>query len=121
MVQRYGGARPGRRRAAVLVVGALAVVFLAWLGWTAWYHSTPPVRGGLVSFTIDSDRQVTATYDARVRNSSSQGSCLLRATATDHQTVGETTVPVTSDGRYRVSFRTERRATSVELVHCATK
>ena len=44
-------------------------------------------------------------------------SCLLRAIAEDHTTVGEVAFePV--DGRNEVSVRTERRATSVELVGC---
>ncbi|HNM97611.1 MAG TPA: DUF4307 domain-containing protein [Marmoricola sp.] len=117
---RYGGPKPWQRAVWIVLTTTLATVGIVWLIWTAWFHSTPGVEAGLISFTIDSDRQVTATYDTLVRDNST-GTCLLRASATDHAVVGEANVPVTTTGRESFSFRTERRATAVELVSCSTK
>ncbi len=120
MAQRYGTRSPRTRLLWVISVTALATCGLVWLAWAAWFHSTPEVRGGLISFSVESDRQVSATFDTKVSEGSS-GSCILNAIASDHVTVGEIAVPVDSSGRQTISFRTERRATAVELVGCGTK
>jgi hypothetical protein len=53
-----------------------------------------------------------------------RASCLLRAYAEDHSVVGERHVAVGPERRARVtltsSVRTEREATSVELIGCTT-
>ena len=116
LADRYGTPSPVRRR---LLVGALAVlvaVSLGWLAWTAWFHATPTVQSELVTWAVVDDHEVTASVNVELEGDA-RASCLLRAIAADHTTVGEVAFePV--DGRNDVSVRSERRATSVELVGC---
>ncbi|WP_169799258.1 DUF4307 domain-containing protein [Nocardioides jensenii] len=114
--ERYGTNRP-RQRALLLAVSAvLGVAFLVWLGWIVWFHSTPEVSSDLSTYkVVDAHKaevvvQVHLAEDVDAR-------CKVRALAADHVVVGEENfTPV--DGRNDVEIRTEREATSVELVGC---
>jgi hypothetical protein len=117
--ERYGAPAPWRRRALIAASVAVAAVFLGWLAWTIYDHSTPEVTSELETFSVDDDHTVTAvlvvTLDADVK-----ASCTLRAYAEDHTTVGELTfTPDPSKGRRQVqTIRTDRRATAVESQGC---
>ena len=121
--QRYGV--PSRRRRRLVVVGCVVVagVFLGWLGWTAFVHSTPDVESGLVSFVTVDEHTATAVISISRRDADVEATCLVRAFAEDHSVVGE--LSWTPDGaaqeRNEVTIRTERVATSVELVGCTTE
>lgn len=117
---RYGTPAPWRRRAILAGSILVSAVFLAWLGWTTWSHSTPAVDSELVSFTIDDEHSATAQVEVRLRSDDIVASCLLRAFAEDHSVVGELVFrPDPADGeRLEKIIRTERRATSVELLGC---
>ena len=117
---RYGAPAPWRRRAIITASVALAVVFLTWLAWAVYEHATPRVTSELETFSIEDDHTVTAVLVVSLDNADVQASCTLRAYAEDHSTVGELTfTPDPSKGRRQVeTFRTERRATSVEKVGC---
>jgi hypothetical protein len=54
--ERYGAAKATRWPAIALVV---AILGIGWLMWSAWYHSNPPLRSQLVSFTITDDRSAS--------------------------------------------------------------
>ena len=41
LADRYGTARPGRRRAVIVVSGVVGVVALAWVAWAAWAQDLP--------------------------------------------------------------------------------
>jgi hypothetical protein len=113
---RYGAARPGRRRLLLAVVAVVVVAFLGWLAWATWTQATPQVESDLSSFTVVDDHAV----DARVEVDLEEGveaSCVIAALAADHQTVGQLTW-VPDDGLNDVRIRTERAATAVRLVGC---
>ncbi len=117
LADRYGTSAPWRRRAViagrVVVVGA----FLGWLGWTIWDQSTPQVRSDIVGYDVVDEHRATATVEVRLADDGVVASCTLRAYAEDHTVVGEWVfTPV--DGRSDQNVRTERRATSVELLGC---
>jgi hypothetical protein len=120
---RYGAPSPWRRRALLGGCVALAVVFLTWLGWTAFVHSSPEVESELVSFQSVDDHTATARISIDRRDADVEASCLVRAIAEDHTVVGE--LSWTPEGEPQqedeVTIRTERRATSVELVGCTTE
>ena len=105
------------------VVAVVALVFLGWLGWTAWSHSTPVVSSDLVSFEVVDEHTATARLEVRVRDGADDASCLLRAFAEDHVVVGERSFrPAPQDGSsIDETVRTDRRATSVELVGCTAE
>jgi hypothetical protein len=99
---------------------AVAAVFLGWLAWTVYDHSTPEVTSELETFSIDDDHAVTAVLVVILDDADVKASCTLRAYAEDHTTVGEVTfTPDPSKGRRQVqTIRTDRRATSVESQGC---
>jgi hypothetical protein len=118
--ERYGAPAPWRRRALLAASVFLALVFLGWLSWTIYEHSTPQVTSELETFSIEDDHTATAVLVVTLDSADVKASCTLRAYAADHTTVGELTfTPDPSKGRRQVeTIRTERRATSVESIGC---
>ena len=119
--QRYGAPSRRRRPAVVAGVALLALGALAWVAWVALFHGRPEVSSTLVGFDAAEQHAATARFTVVRRDRDVRASCLLRAIAADHSVVGELTVPVTSGPEERTlstTVRTERRATSVELVGC---
>jgi hypothetical protein len=104
----------------VLIVGAalVATVFLAWIGWVAWVHGTPSVESELVGFEVESDSAAVATVDVQLEDGVT-ADCRVRAVAEDITTVGEISF-TPEPGRNDVTIRTERRATSIQLIGCTT-
>ena len=120
LADRYGAPAPWRRRAVIAATVVVAAAFLGWLGWTAWAHSTPAVDSDLVTYSIDGEHQATAKVDVRLKDESVHATCLLRAFAEDHAVVGELsfTPEYGAEQPLVQTIRTERRATSVDLVGC---
>ena len=120
LADRYGAPAPWRRRALITTCVVVAAAFLGWLGWTTWVHSTPAVDSDLVSYTIDDEHQATARVSVRLRDPDVEASCLLRAYAEDHSVVGEVsfTPEYGEDQPLTQTVRTERLATSVQLIGC---
>jgi hypothetical protein len=117
---RYGATAPWRRRATIIASVALAAVFLAWLAWAVYEHSTPQVTSQLETYSIVDDHTATAVVVVSLDSADVKASCTVRAYAEDHTNVGELTfTPDAAKGRRQVeTIRTERRATSVESVGC---
>ena len=117
---RYGAPAPWRRRALVAACTALALVFLGWLGWTIWERATPDVESSMVGFEVVDEHTASARIDVRLADEHVRASCRLRAYADDHTVVGERSItPVFGEDQpLSVEVRTERRATSVELIGC---
>jgi hypothetical protein len=100
----------------------VVLAFLGWLGWTTWEHATPRVDSELVSFDIVDEHTATAVLQIEFADDDVEASCTLRAIAEDHSSVGDLsfTPDPREGGRFEVTIRTERRATSVESVGCTT-
>ena len=123
MAGRYGDQTPRRRRAVILASGVIGVLALAWLAWAGWSQSTPDVESNLQSFEVVDSHSVEATVVVDIRSEGVTANCLVRAVGTDHSVVGERNFEVTGDSgasRHDVTLRTERRATSVELIGCTS-
>ena len=120
LAERYGAPTPWRRNALIAASVAVAAVFLGWLAWTVYDHSTPEVTSELETFSVLDDHTVTAVLVVILDDAEVNASCTLRAYAEDHTTVGELTfTPDPSKGRRQVqTIRTDRRATSVESQGC---
>ena len=122
--ERYGA--PSRARRPLVVTGAvvLAAVALAWLTWVVMFHGRPQVTGQLTGYHVDGQHAVVTGYTVVRRDPGVAATCLLRATADDHSTVGELNVPVPPSSEKVVTLsstvRTERRATTVDLVGCTS-
>jgi hypothetical protein len=117
---RYGAPSPLRRRATIAASVAVAVLFGGWLVWTIYEHSTPQVTSALETYSVEDDHTATAVVVVRLDSADVKASCLVRAYAEDHTTVGEKSFdPDPSKGsRQVVTIRTERLATSVESMGC---
>jgi len=116
LADRYGAPARWRRPVTITLAVALAVVGLGWLGWTAWFHSTPAATSELVTFEVTSDYEVAARLDVQL-DDGVDASCRLRALAEDKTAVGELEFSPVA-GPNEVVIRTERRATSVEKLGC---
>jgi hypothetical protein len=117
---RYGAAAPWRRWSVIVASAVVGLAFLGWLGWTTWVHATPDVESKLVTFEVQDEHTVTTEVDVRLKDDHVRASCLVRAFAEDHTVVGELSFVPEYDVAQPIelSVRTERRATSVELVGC---
>jgi hypothetical protein len=123
VAERSGRPSTARRRTVIVASGVIGVLALAWLAWAAWTQGTPEVQSSLRSFDVVDLHSATAVVVVKPRSAEVSASCRVRAFATDHSVVGELNFKVTgeSDTTVReVTMRTERRATSVELIGCTT-
>jgi hypothetical protein len=124
LAQRYGTTSPQRRRLLVAAVAVVAAAGLAWLVWAIWFHSRPQAQSQLLAFDIAGQHTAHARFTVVRQDPEVRASCLLRAYAEDHSVVGELHVPVGPPAPARDtlerSVRTERQATTVELVGCTT-
>lgn len=119
LADRYGSTAPWRRPVLLGACAVVAATFLGWLGWVAWEQSTPEVRSSLVGYDVIDDHRADATIEVRLRDDGVAATCTLRAYAEDHTVVGELSF-TPEDGTSTESVRTERLATSVELVGCTS-
>ena len=125
LADRYGttSTRPSKGLVAVVVV--LVGAGLAWLVWAMLAHGRPLVQSDLNSFETVDEHTVTTRFTVVRREEAVQADCLLRAYAADHAIVGELNVAV-GPGAPTVQtleeqVRTERAATSVEVIGCRTE
>ena len=84
--ERYGASKATRWPVIALVVAILGV---SWLMWTALYHSNPPLRSQLVSFTITNDREASVRYFIERTDSQQIVVCTLIARDYDKNIVGQ--------------------------------
>lgn len=123
LADRYGttGSSARRRRVVVIALAALvAVAFLGWLAWAAVVHARPAVASELQGFEIGSTHEAVARVQVQRRDGDVRASCRVRAIAADHSIVGEQTFTPegAADAVVEVTIRTEREATSVDLLGC---
>lgn len=84
--ERYG-AKKGTKWPVVAAI--VAILGIGWLMWTALYHSNPPLRSQLVSFTIPSDREASVRYFIERTDSQQVVVCTLIARDFDKNIVGQ--------------------------------
>jgi Domain of unknown function (DUF4307) len=117
LTERYAAAPAWRRRATVAGVVILAVAALGWLVWATFVEATPKVESQLQGWKVVDAHRTTATVDVRLANGASHPRCTVQALASDHTVVGELTF-VPRSGTNRVTVRTERAATAVDVPGC---
>lgn len=122
--QRYGSPSATRTKAVVALVVVVVAASLSWLVWVMLEHGRPEVQSSLVSFRAEGQHAAVARFDVVRRSADIEASCLLRALAADHTIVGELDVAVgpgdPTTQTLEKTIRTERAATSVDLVGCST-
>ena len=124
LTHRYGSPRRGQRTLVLAVVALVVTAGLAWLVWAIVLNSSPQVRSAIISFDVRGQHQAVARYSVVRSSREVRASCLLRAYAEDHSVVGERNVAVgpehPASATLTSSVRTEREATSVDLIGCTT-
>ncbi len=123
VADRYGTTSPARRRTVIVASGLIGVLALAWVLWAAWSRGNPDVQSSLRSFDVVDIHTVNADVVVTPSSSDVSASCLVRAFGADHSVVGELNFEVagvSGSTRREVTVRTEREATSVELIGCTT-
>ncbi|MFT4286076.1 DUF4307 domain-containing protein [Nocardioides sp.] len=119
MDERYAAAPSPWPKVFIVIAGVLIVALASWLVWAIWERSTPEVTSKLTSWKVVDEHTATATLMVDLSDRVEHPSCLLRAFAEDHSSVGD--APFTPvDGANEVTIRTERLATSIESVGCTT-
>lgn len=121
LAERYGRGRTSRARWVVVGSGIVGVLALGWLLWVIWFESTPAAQSQLQGYDVVSGDLATAQVTVTLADPEVEASCLVRASAADSSVVGERSFQVTGvEGpqRLEVEVRTEREATSVEMVGC---
>jgi type II secretory pathway component PulM len=121
LAARYGRRSPRQRWVMILAVAVLALAFLGWLLWAAWFQSTASVTGDLQSYDVVSEHEVRVTVEVR-RSSGAAVTCTVRASAADHGVVGDqqVTIPAGESGTvtYEATITTDRRASSATVSDC---
>ncbi len=123
MSDRYGAPSPARRAWVIAGSGLVGIAALGWLAWAVWFHSTPEVQSSLRGYDVVDVHRTTASVAVRTDDAAVEARCVVRAIGEDHSVVGEvdfTVSGVAGTTTRDVSLRTEREATSVELVGCTT-
>jgi len=119
--ERYGVAKATRWPAIALVVG---IVGIGWLVWSALYHSNPPLRSQLVSFTITDDRAASVRYFIERQDSNQVVVCTLIARDFDKNIVGQIDQEIPA-GKSKVELvtnvPTRSQAVNADVSSCRAK
>jgi hypothetical protein len=114
---RYAPPPAWRRPVTIGACVVVAVVFLTWLAWAAFVQATPKVSSQLNGFDVVDGQRVHAQIAVRLDSNAVHPRCTVQALASDHTVVGEQTFTPAS-GTNDVTVRTDRRATTVNLIGC---
>ena len=119
--ERYGVAKSTRWPVIALVV---AILGIGWLMWSALYHSNPPLRSQLVSFTITNDREATVRYFIERTDSRQAVVCTLIARDYDKNIVGQVDQEIAA-GKSKVELvtvvPTRSEAVNADVSSCRLK
>jgi hypothetical protein len=119
--ERYGVTKATRWPAIALVVGILGI---GWLMWSALYHSNPPLRSQLVSFTITDDRAASVRYFIERQDRNQVVVCTLIARDFDKNIVGQIDQEIPA-GKSKVELITEvptrSEAVNADVSSCRAK
>src|SRR3954452_10485749 len=121
LAQRYRGPGRAQRLVAVVIIAALVLSGVGLLTWTVIFESTPSVQSQLTAYDIKDEHETVATFTVSRESEFTRATCRLQAISPDHAIVGELQRPVfdgPTEQTLRVEIRTERRATTVELLGC---
>lgn len=68
---------------------SFGVIGMAWLLWSALYHSEPEIKSDLISFTNEDRRNIEIRYVVMRKDPSLSGTCILAARDIDKVIVGQ--------------------------------
>jgi hypothetical protein len=89
--ERYG-LKKGRSWIAVALI--TAIIGVGWITWAGLYHSNPAINVQLISFTVDSDREVSIRYSVDRASAEETTICTLIARDFFKDIVGQVDVEI---------------------------
>ena len=98
--ERYG---LRKKRSWVGIALITAVVGVGWITWAGLYHSNPEIRVQLISFTVDSDREVSVRYFVERDSAEATSICTVIARDFYKDIVGQIDVEIPS-GKEKVEL-----------------
>jgi hypothetical protein len=118
---RYG-VKKGRSWIPVALFLALAGV--VWITWAGLYHSNPGIRVQLISFTVDSDREVSVRYSVDRNGAEATTICTLIARDFYKDIVGQIDLEIPA-GKEKVELvsviPTRSQAVNADVSTCRAK
>jgi len=119
--ERYG---LRKKRSWVGVALITAIVGVGWITWAGLYHSNPEIRVQLISFTVDSDREVSVRYFVERDSSEAVSICTVIARDFYKDIVGQIDVEIPS-GNEKVELvsvvPTRNLAVNADVSTCRAK
>jgi nitrogen regulatory protein PII-like uncharacterized protein len=119
--ERYG---LRKKRSWVGVALITAIVGVGWITWAGLYHSNPEIRVQLISFTVDSDREVSVRYLVERDSAEAVSICTVIARDFYKDIVGQIDVEIPS-GKEKVELvsvvPTRSLAVNADVSTCRAK
>jgi len=119
--ERYG---LRKKRSWVGVALITAIVGVGWITWAGLYHSNPEIRVQLISFTVDSDREVSVRYFVERDSAEAVSICTVIARDFYKDIVGQIDVEIPS-GNEKVELvsvvPTRSQAVNADVSTCRAK
>ena len=119
--ERYGVKKPCGWFAIALVT---AIVGVGWITWAGLYHSNPEIRVQLISFTVDSDREVSVRYFVERESTEAISICTVIARDFYKDIVGQIDVEIPA-GKEKVELvsvvPTRSQAVNADVSTCRAK
>ena len=119
--ERYG---LRKKRSWVGVALITAIVGVGWITWAGLYHSNPEIRVQLISFTVDSDREVSVRYFVERDSVEATSICTVIARDFYKDIVGQIDVEIPS-GKEKVELvsvvPTRSLAVNADVSSCRVK
>jgi len=115
---RYGVKKPRNWIAFALIT---AIVGVGWITWAGLYHSNPEIRVQLISFTVDSDREVSVRYFVERDSADATTICTVIARDFYKDIVGQIDIEISS-GKEKVELvsvvPTRSQAVNADVSSC---
>ena len=119
--ERYG---LRKQRSWVGIALITAIVGVGWITWAGLYHSNPEIRVQLISFTVDSDREVSVRYFVERDSEEAVSICTVIARDFYKDIVGQIDVEIPS-GKEKVELvsvvPTRSLAVNADVSTCRAK
>jgi hypothetical protein len=117
LIERYAAPPAWRRLVTIAAVVVVAAAGLAWVAWATFVQATPEVSSQLIGWQVVDAHSATARVEVNISGGARHPACTVQAFASDHTIVGQLQF-TPADGTNRVTVRTSRSATSVDVPGC---